>query len=655
MTVPANSVTSAARRPKRTAGQWLVLLGVAGATLAVCAVPYSAPFRDWRYGRMDAAQLAQIQEQRLNDPIFLYYFGRRLNERGQFGEALPALERAVGMEKNSARLRDEWAKAQMGSGQVTAAFGQLKEYVAAEPSAAAPAFLLGKFYVTQQAFAPARQELEKATQRDSQNGEAWSLLAHCRIKMGDYGGAMDALTKAVALDPKNHEAHLQLGVLNAAKNPQEAERAFSAAAALAPKNAVIHREYSRFLLARGKAEQAEKEARLAVEQDTSDPFAHLLLGRCLLELRRPKEALPSLLTAASLAPSDPNPAESLRRAYRQVSDNVNADLWAKRLAILRENSETRRKWEQETLAHPENRQAHEMYASYLCKAGEVNSCARQFALALKAHPDSPRVLIATARSLNEGGLAAEALPIIRKARALTPTNPEGYEVLGDTLVSLGRLHEAALSYNQIRDWHKERMPIYQQKIAARAAQLAQSRDPAEVALREAEIAPDAATTERLLNAALTADRDNTRALRGLLRLQVGQGRGKEANETAKRLIALAPEDGLGHALFALLFLQETKSRSLTEAEAEAVGRHLHIAEADSSVAGTVSYTQGLLALRLGKHQQAVESLDRAQKLDPDAVAVYPPLAEARKAMGDLSGAERALNEFRRRTSRRTKN
>jgi Flp pilus assembly protein TadD len=623
---------------------------IAGAILLSMGAVFGLPaWSEYSLSRQDTASLLKQRDTRQNDERFLAHLGKRLNSEQRFSEALPLLERAVGLAPGRGDLRDEWAKAQMGAGHVTEAYGQLREFAAANPNAVAPPFLLGKFYITQQSYTQARQELEKAVVRNPKNGEAWSLLAHCQIKLDDYGRAEEALKKAVALRPKNADNHLQLGVLYGSKRPKEAEEQFALAIAQNSENAVIHREYSRFLLAQGRAEPAEKEARIAVEGNKSDPFSHLLLGRCLLELNRPKDALSSLYTAAKLAPSDPNPAESLRRAYHKLNDTVNADIWDKRFTTLRNDAETRRKWEQETLARPENRLAHEMYASYLGKAGDINGCARQYAIAYKTPPDNPRVLIATARVLNEGGFSAEALSLARKARLKSPSNPEGFEVLGDVLVNLGRLQEAVVNYNQIRDWHADRMPLYQRKIAEKAEALAKSDAPAEVALRQAKAAPDNASAERFLLAALTAEPENTRALRELLRLQVGQGRGKEATETAKRLMDISPEDGFAHTIFVLLFLQETHARTLTETEADAAQQHLHLAEADPSVTGTLHYTQGLLALRLKKYPEAVENLQRAQRLDPNAVAVYPPLAEALKAQGNAKEAELMMAEFRRRT------
>ena len=580
-------------------------------TVTLIAVYATPIWRERQLAHQDIAILLQQRSAHENDELFLGHLGKRLNAQQRFAEALPLLTRAVGLSPRNAELRDEWAKAQMGTGHVTEAFGQLKEFFAANPLSADAPFLLGKFYVTQQAFGPARRALEIAVKQNPRNGEAWSLLAHCRIKMANNGGAIEALEKAVALRPADAANHLQLATLYGAKQPDLAQQEFHKTIELVSDNVVAHREYSRFLLGQGKTEEAEKEARLAVKADENDPFAHLLLGRCLLTKRQPQAAIPSLLVAASLAPNDPNPAESLRRAYRRVADTENAALWDKRFLVLRDNAESKRKWEQETLARPKNRHAHEMFAVALGKTGDTNGCALQYALAFQTTPDNPRVLVATARALNEGGFAKEALPLARRVRKATSMNPEAYAVLGDVLVNLGRLHEAAINYDQIRDWRAANLPEYQKKIMDAAARLNASATPTEAAYRQARRAASPSEAEKFLRESLAADPENARALRDLLRLHFDAGRREEAEVTAKRLMDLSPEDGLAHVLFCLLYLQKIGGRALTEAELEAINQHLQIANADASVASSVQYARNLLPHRSAKPKQTAENLENS--------------------------------------------
>jgi tetratricopeptide (TPR) repeat protein len=632
---------------KRWITRIAVLLVVAGATLAVCALPYTAFVRNARFARLSLEEQLRQQEQHFNDPLFLYHFGRNLNARQRFKEALPVLERAVGLDPEYAASRDEWARAQLGCGRVSDAYVQLRQFVGTHPKSAAAHFLMGKFYVTQENLHPARHALETTVTLDSNQPEAWSLLAHVRIKMGNGGGAREALESAIRLRPDAADDHLQLGVLFSNSDPGRARREFTRALELAPNSAVCHRQYGRFLLDRGEVVLAEQEARRAIELDGGDSFAAFLLGRCLVEQKQPEAALPYLRQAAALAPADPLPADILRRAYRTLGDRDNQQHWEARYKTLTQYAAECRRLKNVTSASPEDSGAHRRLAAALARTGDVNGCVREHAFAGKTTPDSVKALSAAARDLDRAGYSAQALPLIRQALRGAQQSPDAFETLGDILVHLGRLHEAAIQYDRIRDWRAEKRPLYRKRLAEAAARLASSSAPAERLLRQAQRETDPAATETLLQQALALEPENTRCLRMLLRLQFARQQSEAALATAQRLIAISPEDGVAHTLLVVLWLERQGDRSLSAEEVQALETHLKAAEPDLSVTPTILYGRGILALKRGQTEAAIRDLERAARLDPNALAVYPKLAEAKTKAGDAEGAKQALAEFER--------
>ena len=92
------------------------------------AYPLTGWARDRHWRALTLAQLAEEQKKHATDPIYLYYLGRRLNEQGRFAEAAPFLEQAAGFDPDSPRYREAWTQALLGSGQLSAAFGQLKQF-----------------------------------------------------------------------------------------------------------------------------------------------------------------------------------------------------------------------------------------------------------------------------------------------------------------------------------------------------------------------------------------------------------------------------------------------------------------------------------------------------------------------------------------------
>lgn len=617
-------------------------------TLLACTIPYTTAYRNMRYARMSLKEQLQTEAEHLNDPLFLTYLGRRLNDEQRFQQALPIAERAVGLDPDSARARDEWTRALLGTGQVTGAFGQLKQFLGTHPNSSEAQFLMAKFYLTQQNLTPARHALEETVRLDPKHAEAWSMLANVRMKAGEYAEARIALETALRLRPNQAQDHMQLAVLLTPTDVAGARSAFMRAVALAPNDALCHRQYSRFLLDSGDPIGAEREARRAFALDNRDMFTAVLVGRSLLAQAKGQEAIPFLEEARRLAPLETIPVDALRRAYKLAGDSAKAaDCEVTYLHLLK-GAEERRRLEDKTIASPEDREAHARFAYALAEIGDVNGVIRQYALASKSVPDNPKVLVAAARDLNRAGHSAEALPLARAAMKEKQNSPDAIETLGDTLLNLGRPHEAAINFERIRDWKAAKRPEYARRIKEVAARLAKSDAPAEQLLRQAlqESAPQ--KSELLLNKALTIEPENTRCLRALLRIQFAQQEREAATATAQRLATISPEDGLSHALLAILMLEPTNGQAINAEALQSAEMHLKASEYDFSVAPTIYYGFGLLALRRGKTEEAIKAFDHAAHLDPNALGVYRKLAEAKEKAGDMAGSKLAMSEFERR-------
>ncbi len=623
-----------------------LVVAAVGAALAV-SVPYTAAYRNARFSRMSLDEQIRTQARYADDPIFLYYLGRKLNRQQRFAEARPFLERAVGIDPDSVAYRDEWARAQLGTGQVSTAFGQLRQFLGTHPHSAEAHLLVAKFYATEQNNEPARRALEEAVKLDPGNAEAWSLLAQVRVKLGNTGGAQEALERALELRPNDASDHLQLATI-LGTDPQRAGAEYRRALELSPKDAVCHRQYGRFLLDHGQPAEAETQARRALELGPADPLAADLVGRCLVAEGRERDGIPYLEQAARLAPSDPLPVDDLRRACERIGDRGAAAKWQARFVVLRGEADERRALKDATSAHPEDTAAHLRYAAALARIGDVNGCVQQHAFAARTRPDSAPVLIAAARDLDRCDYSKEALPLARQAAEAANQNPEAFETLGDILVHLGRLEEAAVNYDRIRDWKQSQRAVYAQRIAHEAKILANSDAPAEKLLRQASHEQDTAKAEPLLHQALAVDPDNTRCLRALLLAQYHRGEAVNATNTAARLLTISPEDGIAHALFVVLYLRSHSKNTLSEAENRALDAHLGVAGQDTLAAPAALYASGLVELKRGHPQTAVHDLEQAARVDPTSLEVYRKLAEARDRAGDVAGAKRALAELEQR-------
>ena len=643
------------RRHKTLLSLLFVIVGFA--YLAFTLASSSPAGKHWRYARMSLTEQLRLQEQYANDPIFLYHLSSKFNAKGQFNDALPFAERAVGLEPNDAQMRDEWTKAMLGTGQATQAYAQLKQYLAANPNSADAHFLVARYYVTQDKIIQAQKLLEETVALDPKYTRAWAILAPIYIKQGNKKLALTALETTLKLDPNQPGSHLQLAVLLASDNKETARQEFDRALALAPNDLNCREQYAHFLLSNQDFPGAEAQARKAAILNPGSLSANALLGQCLTMENKPTEALPYLNAAIALDPNDPTVAQNLMTAYSQLRKPAQVSQWQARYAQNARYTQEKRDLESAVAIHPEDRVAQRKLAAFLAASGNVDGCLLHNAAAEKAQPDSPRVLVATARDLDKAGYRGQALALVRRITQETHNNVEATETLADILLHMGRLHEAAINYDLLRDSRIDQKSRYQKEIVAAAARLAVSTAPSEVLFRQAQTATDPRISEQTLLKALELDPENTRFLRQLLLVQFSLSE-KDVSEkaaaekTARKLSAISPEDGLSQILSSVLLLEAAPAGTLDASLREELETRLLNAERDPTTLPPLYYAYGLLYLKEGKAQEAVKELTESIRLAPDSPAAYRRLAEAKQMAGDTNGARQTRAEYDRRVKRR---
>src|SRR5262249_24508879 len=161
-------------------------------------------------------------------------------------------------------------------------FGELREFAGTHPNLPEAHFILGKFYYTQRSMKRASEEFERAIARRPDYGEAYLSLAGAADSLNDPTKALRAAERAVALMPDRAEAHLAFAALSARANrpPEQVRAEFQKAVSLAPRNAVMHQEYARWLMksAGTSADRARaaEQAREAITLGIADSASHLI-------------------------------------------------------------------------------------------------------------------------------------------------------------------------------------------------------------------------------------------------------------------------------------------------------------------------------------------------------------------------------------------
>src|SRR5579862_369964 len=157
-------------------------------------------YKERLYASMTLSRLLHLKAQSPDDPVLLYYLGKRLNEQSRETEAMPVLQHAAIIDGSSPRIREEWAHAQVASGNLLEAHEQLLEFVKDHPGSAQGRLLLGKLYLSEQYESRAQTELEQAAHLEPTSGEIWYFLARARFT-ADSCAAREAIQKSVALIP----------------------------------------------------------------------------------------------------------------------------------------------------------------------------------------------------------------------------------------------------------------------------------------------------------------------------------------------------------------------------------------------------------------------------------------------------------------------
>lgn len=140
---------------------------------------------------------------------------------------------------------------------------------------------------------------QKAARVNTQLGAAY-------LRQNQFEQAMDRLTKAVAQDPDNAEAHSVLAVLyHRLGEYKDAEYHYRQSVELAPDDAALRNNYGQFLCERGKTAEAEQQLKRATENPLyrTPEYPLTNAGICVLRAGRKEAAEGYFLQALRANPS----------------------------------------------------------------------------------------------------------------------------------------------------------------------------------------------------------------------------------------------------------------------------------------------------------------------------------------------------------------
>ncbi len=195
--------------------------------------------------------------------------------------------------------------------------------------------------------------LEQAVRLDPNYAQAWAGKAYAHRAVTTLGRninlqeehqkSIEAINQALALDPNLSDAY---GALCENKFFYEydsagAESACKRAIELNPDSSLAHQIYSRFLMGRGRSDEAIAEIKTAIDLEPTSLFNQRLLGNCLLNARRYEEAIAQFKRVIAMD-------DDFGTAYGWLSWTLAAsgreaeafEVWMKSLALQKADEET---------------------------------------------------------------------------------------------------------------------------------------------------------------------------------------------------------------------------------------------------------------------------------------------------------------------------
>lgn len=243
--------------------------------------------------------------------------------------------------------------------------------------------------------------------------------------------AAAALAASPAANPPGDRMQMLLGLFRQGNLPQ----AIALAETLArshPASYVVWNLLGAALAQSGRTAPAVDAFRRAVALDPGQPDGARNLGRALLTLDRPDEALTVLAGVTRLRPDDAeahNLTGSALMALRRTDEAV--DCFGRALAL-----------------RPDYPDALNNHGNALLTQGQAEQAEGQFLRALAIQPDHVQALNNLGNALVEQGRHAEAVTAYSRALAVRPDDGDALANLGAAQTALGRANEALATLNR---------------------------------------------------------------------------------------------------------------------------------------------------------------------------------------------------------------
>lgn len=270
---------------------------------------------------------------------------------------------------------------------------------------------------------PNLDALERATEQDPQNPDAFFQLALELERRGFPERAVSAYRRAINLAPDASGPHGSLGrILVRLGRLDEAEQSLRRAIALDPQNLAAHGNLGAALSQQWRVYEAQDEIREVLALDPSDEFAPGALEVLISQQTAMAADTERTLNVAGRLSREGHSVEA-EKMVRAALLNASADarLWVLLgIALMRQdgNSEARPPFERAIALDPCNGVAEMNLGLILARQQLYEEAHAHLGRAVELRPADPKAYFNLGRILSKLGRAGEAEPVLRRALEL---------------------------------------------------------------------------------------------------------------------------------------------------------------------------------------------------------------------------------------------
>jgi tetratricopeptide (TPR) repeat protein len=283
------------------------------------------------------------------------------------------------------------------------------------------------------------------------------------LKGNDYDCAVKHSRKALALNPKNSNAHRNLGLaLFGQGHYDEAITHLSEAMRMEPQDADVHSQLGTVLVAKGMFVEALDVLSEAIRLDPNNSDAHYNLGVAMFRMGKVDEAVGYWSKTVLLKPSDTDAhynlalvmlrrenftkaAEHLFKVVQYKPDHAEAH-HNLGLALIRQKNieDATAHLYQAVSLDPNNGDYHYNLAVALASQGKTDETIRHLTTAVRINPDNAKAHYNLGVMLSRQGKINEAIEHWSQSARLDPKDINSLLHLGEGYAEIGRFSEAVL-------------------------------------------------------------------------------------------------------------------------------------------------------------------------------------------------------------------